>query len=106
MSNKLAEMSEVAASDDGVDVHVQGDVQRDTVDRMIEKCGSGTESCCGPEFFERVSDISVDGQDGDVTIHVAGQVTPGMIEQNLSECDCYDKQLVADAADSNTDLDS
>lgn len=106
MSNKLADMSKVAESDEGVDVHVQGDVQRDTVERMIESCGTGNESCCGPEFFERVSDISVDGKDGDVTIHVSGQVTPGMIEQNLSECDCYDKQLAADVAGSDTDPES
>lgn len=96
MSNKLAEMSKVKDSKDGVDVHVTGDVRRGTVERMVEQCGSGSEPCCGPEFFEQVSDISVSGQDGDTTIHVTGNVTSGMVEPKLATCDCYDEQLAAE----------
>lgn len=75
---------------DGVDVRLQGDVERDKVDAMIAKCGTGTCSCCGPEFIEKLDGMEVEGRDGDVTIHVKGKgVTSDVISEKLSICDCY-----------------
>lgn len=74
----------------GVDVHLKGDVEKQKVDAMVEKCGTGTCSCCGPEFIETLDGIEVEGQDGDVTIHVKGKnVREGEISDKLSKCDCY-----------------
>jgi|GEM_PF-5868679 len=102
MSNKLAEISKVEDSKVGVDVHLTGDVQRGTVERMLEECDP--ETCCGPELFEQISDISVSGQDGDTTIHVIGDVTSEMVEPKLAACDCYDKQIAVEKAkDSGSD---
>ena len=89
MSNELEKMSTVHKTDAGVDVHVEGEVEREKIDSMIESCATGTHACCGPEFFARVNSLDVSGADGDVTIHVNGEVTEEMIQNNLSNCDCY-----------------
>ncbi len=92
MANKLAEMGTVHQKEGGVDVNLKGEVERQKVDDMVQKCSTGTQTCCGPDFFEKVDGIEVEGKDGDVTIHVKGdKVTSGMIEQNLSNCDCYEE---------------
>jgi hypothetical protein len=57
---------------------------------MIGTCATGTQACCGPDFFAKVSSIDVDGKDGDVAIRVNGdEVTEEMIQKNLASCDCY-----------------
>ncbi len=89
MSNELEKMSTLQKTDAGVEVRVQGDVRKEKIDEMISGCATGSHSCCGPDFFARVSGIDVGGQDGDVSIHVKGEVTEEMIQQNLANCDCY-----------------
>lgn len=90
MSNKLQEMSTVIQKKQGVEVRVQGDVEKGKIEEMVEKCSTGTQSCCDPDFFSKVNSIKVSGQDGDVSIHVSGnEVTKEMIEANLRNCDCY-----------------
>lgn len=89
MSNELEKMSTVKKTDSGVEVRVQGEVEKEKIDSMIESCSTGEHACCGPDFFEKVNSLEVAGQDGDVSIHVNGDVTEEMIKENLSNCDCY-----------------
>jgi uncharacterized pyridoxal phosphate-containing UPF0001 family protein len=87
---ELQEMSTVIQKESGVEVHVQGEVQKNKIEEMVDGCATGTHACCGPEFFAKVKSIGVTGGDGDVSIHVEGEeVTKEMIEENLSNCDCY-----------------
>ncbi len=86
----LSQISTVSEVEDGVDVLMQGDVTREKVDAMVDKCSTGAQSCCGPEFFDKVTDLSVTGQDREVTVHVKGEVTTEMLQQNLAACDCYE----------------
>jgi predicted sugar kinase len=91
MKNELHEMSTVTQKESGVEVRVQGRVEKESIEEMVEKCSTGTQSCCGPDFFAKVTSIKVSGQDGDVSIHVNGNdVTKEMIEDNLRNCTCYE----------------
>ena len=89
MNSKLEEMSTLHTTNTGVEVRVQGDVEKNKIDTMIADCAAGSHACCGPEFFTKVRSIEVSGQDGDVSIHIQGDVTEDMIQTNLSNCDCY-----------------
>jgi len=90
MNNELHKMSTVTQNESGVEVRVQGKVEKNSIEEMVEKCSTGTQSCCGSDFFAKVTSIKVSGQDGDVSIHVNGDdVTKEMIETNLRNCDCY-----------------
>lgn len=88
----LANLGKAVQVKDGVDVKLKGDIERDKVDAMVEKCGTGTCNCCGPEFIQQLDGIEVEGRDGDVTIHVKGKgVTSDVISEKLAICDCYGK---------------
>lgn len=89
MANELEKMSTVNKTKAGVEVRVQGEVQKEKIDTMIQGCATGTHACCGPEFFAKVKNIEVGGEDGDVSIHIQGDVTEDMIKHNLANCDCY-----------------
>jgi hypothetical protein len=88
MSN-FAEMASLEQKENGVDINVTGEVERQKVDAMLEQCNAGACSCCGPEFIEQLDGIGVEGQDGDVTIHVRGSVSKDVIAEKMSMCDCY-----------------
>ena len=87
---KLDGVSEVNNTEEGVSVHLTGDIERTKVEAMIEKCGTGTCNCCGPEFVEALDGIDVSGEDGSVTMHIKGPVDKEIICDKLSQCDCYD----------------
>lgn len=56
---------------------------------MVEKCSAGSQNCCDLEFMSKVNDMSISGQDANVTIHLKGQITSAMVNHNLFQCDCY-----------------
>ena len=89
---KMSDMGSVVQTDDGVDVRFRHEaVEREKVDAMLDNCRAGSCDCCGPEFVENLDGLDVEGQDGDVTIHVRGPVTKAIIEEKLGACDCYGK---------------
>ncbi len=86
---KLNNIKSVNEVKKGVSVHLGGDIEVDKVKAMVAKCGTGTCSCCGPEFVQALDGIDVDGKDGNVTMTIKGPVSKEIISEKLAICDCY-----------------
>ncbi len=62
----------------------------DVVD-MTDRCRKENNSCCGPQFFEKMTDFYVSGKDGDVDINMSGDgITKHAMEEKLRQCDCIE----------------
>ncbi|MHB1440757.1 MAG: hypothetical protein ACYCSO_07295 [Cuniculiplasma sp.] len=63
-----------------------------TVDKVVDmtgECRKGNNSCCGPQFFEKVADLYVSGKDGNVDINIIGDgITEHEMKERIRQCDC------------------
>ena len=63
----------------------------DDVVNMTDRCRKENNSCCGPQFFEKMTDFYVSGKDGDVDINMVGDgITKHKMEEKLGQCDCLE----------------
>jgi hypothetical protein len=86
---KLSDIGTVIPHADGVEVTLEGPVEKAKVEEMVAHCATGTAACCGPDFFAQVQEMDVQGEDGRVSIRLTGNVTPEAVQENLAVCDCY-----------------
>lgn len=78
----------VFKTQDGVNIKFTGSVEKKNVVSMIESCSAGECDCdCDPEMFKRIEDMSVSGEDGDVTIGLKGDISADEISHAVENCD-------------------
>lgn len=93
LSKNVTSMKQTAA---GVDVGVAGpEIKVEKMQAMANQCAPGgpgcEDDCCEEDFKARLKGVSVDGIDGQVTMHVLGAINAAEVAHNLSRCNCYDK---------------
>lgn len=75
---------------DGVDVHINGDVKFKDIESLTQSCGDGACSC-SPEMLSKIEKMQTHGKDGDVHITLTGKALGIKEIQSCmtgSECDC------------------
>ncbi len=74
----------VSKTDDGVKISFTGVVQKQQIVKMVENCSTGQCECMSDETKKKITNMQVDGKDGDVALNLSGDIAPEEIEKALS----------------------
>lgn len=75
----------VLKQSDGVKITFSGDVAKQNVVEMVQRCQSGQCDCMSDEAKKKVTDMSVTGEDGNIELEIKGDVDAKEIELAVSK---------------------
>ena len=76
---------------DGVKIQFSGAVAKQQIIKMVENCSTGACECMSDDTKKKISNMQVDGKDGDVKLHLEGEVTKEEIEAALAKSKVINK---------------
>ncbi len=94
ISRNLEENSmkkDVTKTQSGVKINFAGVVQKQQIVKMVENCATGQCECMSDETKKKISDMKVDGRDGEVTLELTGDVAKEEIEAALKKSKVLNK---------------
>ena len=69
----------------GVNISFSGDVKKMNIVKMVENCSTGQCECMSDETKEKVKDMQVSGEDGNVSLTLSGDISKEEIEAALAK---------------------
>ena len=69
----------------GVKINFTGVVEKQQIVKMVQNCATGACECMSDETKKKISNMQVDGKDGDVELKLDGEVTKEEIEKALAK---------------------
>ncbi len=75
----------VEKTNSGVSIKFQGIVQKQNIIKMVENCSTGKCECMSDMTKEKIRNIRVKGEDGNVSLDLDGEVTKEEIETALAK---------------------
>ena len=76
---------DVKKTNSGVSIKFQGIVQKQNIVKMVENCSTGQCECMSDSTKEKIKNMSVNGEDGNVSLELDGEVTKQEIEAALAK---------------------
>ncbi len=73
----------VILTDTGIKINFKGAVQKNKVFEMVQNCQTGKCECMSSQTKAKITDMKVNGQDGDVEVNLSGNVSKEEIEEAL-----------------------
>ena len=75
----------------GVKISFTGEVEKQNIVKMVENCATGSCECMTDETKEKITNMQVSGQDGDVALDLSGDVSKEEIEAALARSKVLNK---------------
>ena len=75
----------VFKTDAGVKINFTGAALKQNIVTMVENCSTGKCECMSDATKEKIKDMQVSGEDGDVKLDLAGDVNVAEIEAALAK---------------------
>jgi len=75
----------VAKTKSGVSIKFQGVVHKQNIVKMVENCSTGKCECMSESTKTKIKNMSVEGEDGNVSLNLDGTVTTQEIEAALAK---------------------
>ncbi len=75
----------VTAQRNGVKITFSGVVQKQNVVEMVERCQTGKCDCMSDESKEKIKDMSISGEDGNVELNIEGDLDVKEIQEAVSK---------------------
>ncbi len=75
----------VDATQSGVKISFVGEVKKESIVAMVQNCQSGGCSCMSEATKQKIKDIQISGEDGDVALDINGEIKKEEIEEALSK---------------------
>jgi hypothetical protein len=69
---------------EGVKISFTGAVEKQNIVKMVENCATGQCECMSDETKEKITNMQVSGQDGNVALDLSGDVSKEEIEAALA----------------------
>jgi len=82
----------VLKTGEGVKINFQGAVEKMQIVKMVENCATGQCECMSDETKKKISDMQVEGKDGDVQLNLTGDISKEEIEAALAKSKVLNKQ--------------
>jgi len=82
---------DVLKTDNGVKIAFTGVVQKQQIVKMVENCATGACECMSDETKKKITNMQVDGKDGDVKLSLTGDVKKEEIEAALAKSKVLNK---------------
>jgi len=76
---------------EGVKINFTGVVQKQQIVKMVENCATGQCECMSDETKKKISNMQVEGKDGNVELKLAGDVSKEEIEKALAKSKVLNK---------------
>ena len=73
----------VIKTDSGVKVSFTGMVEKQNIVKMVQNCSTGACECMSDDTKKKISGMQVDGEDGNVSLDLTGDITQKEIENAL-----------------------
>jgi arsenate reductase len=83
---------EVSNSDGGVDIKFSGFVTKEKIETMVNNCKTGGCECMSDETKEKISTMTISGEDGDVKLALSGDISADEIQEALSRSKVINNQ--------------
>ena len=81
----------VFKTDDGVKINFTGVVQKQQIVKMVENCATGQCECMSDATKKKISNMQVEGKDGNVELKLTGDVAKEEIEKALAKSKVLNK---------------
>ena len=81
----------VFKTDDGVKINFTGVVQKQQIIKMVENCATGQCECMSDATKKKISNMQVEGKDGNVELKLTGDVAKEEIEKALAKSKVLNK---------------
>ena len=75
----------VFKTDKGVKINFTGVVQKQQIIKMVENCATGACECMSDATKKKITNMQVEGKDGDVELQLSGEMTKEEIETALKK---------------------
>jgi hypothetical protein len=82
---------DVTKTDSGVKIQFSGVVQKQQIVKMVENCATGACECMSDETKKKITDMRVEGKDGDVQLELSGDLKKEEIEAALKKSKVLNK---------------
>ena len=69
---------------EGVKISFTGEVEKKKIIKMVENCATGSCECMTDETKEKITNMQVSGEDGNVELDLSGDVAKEEIEAALA----------------------
>ena len=69
---------------DGVKISFSGEVKKQNIVTMVENCSTGKCECMSNETKQKITNMKVSGEDGNVKLELNGEISVAEIEKALS----------------------
>jgi len=69
----------------GVKINFTGVVQKQQIVKMVENCSTGACECMSDETKKKITNMQVDGEDGNVELNLSGDIAKEEIEKALAK---------------------
>ncbi|CAA6814074.1 MAG: Arsenate reductase (EC [uncultured Sulfurovum sp.] len=76
---------------EGVGINFTGGVQKQQIVKMVENCATGACECMSDETKKKISNMQVEGKDGDVELKLSGDMSKEEIESALARSKVLNK---------------
>jgi len=77
--------ADVTAQTNGVKITFSGAVAKQNVVEMVERCQTGRCDCMSDESKEKIKDMSISGEDGNVELSIEGDLDVEEIQTAVSK---------------------
>jgi arsenate reductase len=85
MMNKERMNKNVFKTNEGVKIAFTGVVQKQQIVKMVENCATGACECMSDETKKKITNMQVEGKDGNVELKLSGDVNKEEIEKALAK---------------------
>ena len=69
----------------GVKINFTGVVQKQQIVKMVENCSTGACECMSDETKKKITNMQVDGEDGNGELNLSGDIAKEEIEKALAK---------------------
>jgi len=70
---------------EGVKINFTGVVEKQQIVKMVENCSTGACECMSDETKKKITNMQVDGTDGNVELNLSGDIAKEEIEKALAK---------------------
>ena len=77
---------------DGVKISFLGEVKKANIVSMVQNCQSGGCECMSDATKQKIKDIQISGEDGNVNLTLSGDILKEEIEEALAKSKVIDNQ--------------
>jgi len=82
---------DVTNTNKGVKINFKGAVEKNQILTMVQNCSTGQCECMSDETKKRISDMRVEGEDGDVELNLEGDISEEEIKEALKRSKVLNK---------------